>query len=75
MMDNFGKNARKKCSECGSTKLAWMTVFELLWSVSADERDWYRRLLPLTGAGAEAWKCSSCDDGHGVFAPQDFRLA
>lgn len=74
-MDNFARMARTTCSECGGSSLSWMNARELVFKVPARFRKDFVRIIGFTGLRAEAWKCNDCEDGAGVFAPQDFVLS
>jgi len=51
-----------------------MTALDLVFKVPFRDREDFFRIIGFTGFGAEAWKCNDCEDGAGVFSPQDFVL-
>jgi len=70
----FGRMVRTSCTECGGSSLSWMTALDLVFKVPFRDREDFFRIIGFTGFGAEAWKCNDCEDGAGVFSPQDFVL-
>jgi len=58
---------RPACSECGSGRIRWAQLVDLLRLVDVDDRPRIHELLGYVGPEADAWHCSDCG-GFGAFA-------
>jgi hypothetical protein len=51
---------RSSCTECGSTKLEWMTPAELAERVPAESTARVHEAVKVVGEAGEAWLCPHC---------------
>jgi len=58
---------RSSCSECGSDRIRWAQLVDLLPLVGVGERPRVVELIDFVGPMADAWVCSDCG-GFGAFA-------
>lgn len=66
--DPISTFARQACSECGSDRIRWVQLVDLLPLVGDELRPRVRELLTFVGGEADAWHCSVCG-GFGAFGP------
>lgn len=57
---------RSTCSECGSGRVQWAQLVDLLRLVDVDDRPRVHELVGFVGPEADAWLCSECG-GFGAF--------
>lgn len=56
----FSRLARSTCDECGGSDLVWSDLAGLRAAVSEDQRARVDEIAGFVGAGAEAWRCTTC---------------
>jgi hypothetical protein len=69
--DPIATLVRRSCSECGSDRIRWAQLVDLLPSMRAELRADAHELVRFVGPDADAWLCSDCG-GFGAFGPTMF---
>jgi hypothetical protein len=70
----FARLFRSSCNLCGSGRLTWGSVSDLVAGESNGDEGWLGRVAQGLGVdrsgllGLEAWRCSDCGE-VGVFGP------
>lgn len=59
---------RSSCDDCGSDKLVWCTLSQLVTKVPLEDRSGVFDLLAMLGGECTAWRCRRCGM-YGVFGP------